>query len=59
MKQNKKPIKITKKKFIKLCERYGFSGVARKFGLSRQLVRYHFYRLGGKLKNKRNRLTII
>jgi hypothetical protein len=53
-----KTIKIKKEKFLKLCEQYGFAKVAHKYGLSRQLVRYHFYRLGGKFK-KKNRLTII
>jgi hypothetical protein len=53
-----KTIKIKKDKFLKLCEEYGFANVAHKYGLSRQLVRYHFYRLGGKFK-KKNRLTII
>jgi DNA-binding phage protein len=51
-------MKIKKEKFLKLCKEKGFSKVARKFGVSRQLIRYHFYKLGGKLKYKK-RLTII
>jgi hypothetical protein len=51
-------MKIKKEKFLKLCKEKGFSKVARKYGVSRQLVRYHFYKLGGKLKSRR-RLTII
>jgi hypothetical protein len=51
-------MKIKKEKFLKLCKEKGLSGVARKLGVSRQLVAYHFHRLGGKIKSKR-RLTII
>jgi hypothetical protein len=57
-KEVSKTIKIKKEKFLRLCEQYGFANVARKYGLSRQLVRYHFYKLGGRFK-KKNRLTII
>jgi len=51
-------MKIKKEKFLKLCKQKGLSGVARQLGVSRQLVAYHFHKLGGKVKAK-NRLTIV
>jgi hypothetical protein len=51
--------KISREEFIKRCETEGFAKVAKKLGVSRQLVRYHYRRLGGKKKFRTKKFEII
>jgi hypothetical protein len=44
---------------MKMCETEGFAKVAKDLGVSRQLVRYHYRRLGGKKKFRIKRFKII
>jgi ACT domain-containing protein len=51
--------KINRKEFLKRCETEGFASLAKELGVSRQLVRYYYKRLGGKRKFRTKKFEII